>query len=106
MESHTLLMVGFVVLAAAAFVTARAGAVAIGVLPATTGAPNGDARDGNTGAEPNEDQGMSPARDDTEGGRASRITADDRERMRTHLEKDPLRRSPDDLLPPDADDGS
>lgn len=102
MEPHTLLMVGFVVLAGAVFVTARVGAAAVGVLPAS-GAGGADERDTEPDTANETDEGISAARDDIEWG-ASRITADDRERMRKHLEKDPLHRSPDDLLPSDADD--
>ena len=102
MEPHTLLMLGFVVFAAVMFVTARVGRAALGALPAVTSVGGANARD----AEPDAgdgDEGASAARDDDEWG-ASRITADDHERIRNHLEKDPFRRSPDDLLPSDEDE--
>jgi hypothetical protein len=101
MEQHTLLLVGFVVLAAAVFVTARVVAVAIGVLPDATDA--GGTRDAKPDGGDRTDEDVATARDDTDGWETSRITAADRERMRKHLEKDPLRRSPDDLLPSDSD---
>ncbi|MFB6101425.1 MAG: hypothetical protein ABEJ73_02555 [Haloplanus sp.] len=103
MDSHTLLTIGFVVLAASAvFLTVHAGAVAIGVLPTSPGVrdANGDVRDADGDAE----SAAETDENDADERRESRITADDRERMRQHLEKDHLRRTPDDLLPSDADD--
>jgi len=102
MEPHTLLAVGFVVFAAAVFVTAHVGAAVVGVLPEATDA--GGERDGEPDGEDRPGEGVATARDDSEERGPSRITAADRERMRKHLEKDPFRRSPDDLLPSDADD--
>jgi Asp-tRNA(Asn)/Glu-tRNA(Gln) amidotransferase A subunit family amidase len=110
MDTHTLLTVGFVVLVAAvAFVTARVGAVAIGVLPAAPGVDeagtethtvddaasvaetvNGDAGDDETG-----DCGGADRWD------GSRITTDDLDRIRRHLAKDRFHRRPDDLRPSD-----
>ena len=120
MDSNTFLTVGFVALVAATlFVTAHAGAVAVGLLPSARD-PDDAAReerdpdvsttadttregwnpDGSTTAEV--DKSVSADGDDT--GR-SRITAADHERIRSHLEKDRFHRRPDDLLPSD-DDGS
>ena len=103
MDSHTLLTVAFVVLTAATlFVTARIGAVAIGVLPATPGTDDGtaDARKTDHPPSAEADERRSTTRDDWEG---SRMTVDDHERIRRHLEKDRFRRRPDDLLPSDDD---
>jgi hypothetical protein len=127
MDPNTLLTVGFVVLAGATLlVTAHAGAVVLGVLPEVRDA-NGETRtfddDAASGADlgagvprasddpdanvsslrDDADAGESAPRDDTADG--SRLTDDDRERIRNHLEKDPFRRRPDDLLPSD-DEGS
>jgi DNA replication initiation complex subunit (GINS family) len=113
MDSNTVLTVGFVVLVAAAlFVTARAGAVAVGLLPPARGIDDGtrEARDSDesTVVEADEsgpvetDGSVSAEGDDT--GR-SRLTAADHERIRSHLEKDRFHRRPDDLLPSE-DDGS
>jgi hypothetical protein len=111
MDSNTLLTVGFVVLVAATlFVTAHAGAVAVGLLPPARRTDDTEREgldaDGSATAETNEnasdgDEGVFVG-DDT--GR-SRITADDHERIRSHLEKNRFHRRPDDLLPSD-DDGS
>jgi len=108
MDLHTLLTVGFVVLVAATlFVTAHAGAVAIGVLPA-----HSEVDDANSGARETDDEAtsgvagderVSASRDDTDGRGGSRLTADDHERIRTHLAKDRVHRRPDDLLPSDDD---
>jgi hypothetical protein len=115
MDSNTVVTVGFVVLVAAAlFVTVRAGAVAVGLLPPARGTDDGtrEARDSGEskvgeadesgGVEADESGGVEADGDDA--GR-SRITAADRERIRSHLEKDRFHRRPDDLLPSD-DDGS
>jgi hypothetical protein len=115
MDTHTLLMVGFVVLVAAvAFVTARVGAVAIGVLPAAPGVDEAGTEthpvdDAASVAETaDDDAGDGEAGDDETGdcGGAdrwdgSRITADDLDRIRRHLSKDRFRRRPDDLRPSD-----
>lgn len=122
MDPQTLLTLGVVVLAATAlFVTARAGAVAIGVLPPAPGIGDPDDEGGDTdAASPTETDtdAASPAqtggsvsapRDDADGrrrkgqGRGPSITPADHERIRNHLKKDPLHRSPDDLLPTDDD---
>jgi hypothetical protein len=112
MDSNTLLTVGFVVLVAATlFVTAHAGAVAVGLLPPARRADDAtrEVRDPGepTAAEadepgPAEVGGASADGDDVD---RSRITTADRERIRRHLEKDRFHRRPDDLLPSD-DDGS
>lgn len=121
MDPDTLLTVGFVVLVAGAlFVTARVGAVAIGVLPSAPGvddaggdATSADAADSATageadGSSSSDDASVDSASVDGEDadrwGR-SRITADDLDRIRTHLEKDRVHRCPDDLRPSD-DEGS
>ena len=113
MDSNTVLTVGFVVLVAAAlFVTVRAGAVAVGLLPPARGTDDGtrEARDsGESGpveageSGPVETDGSVSAEGDDAG--RSRITAADHERIRSHLEKDRFHRRPDDLLPSE-DDGS
>jgi len=117
MDLHTLLTVGFVVLAVGtAFVMARVGAVAIGVLPATPGVSDaaGDAAGDATGDETETDEDasatatdedVSTIRDGADRLGGSRITAADYERIRNHLQKDRCHRRPDDLLPSD-DDGS
>lgn len=126
MDPHTLLTVGFVVLVAGTlFVTARIGAVAIGVLPSTPGvddaggdATSPDADDSSTaGGQPaGEADGLSSSDDasvdsasvdgeDADRWGRSRITADDLDRIRRHLEKDRVHRCPDDLRPSD-DEGS
>jgi len=116
MDSQTLLTVGFVVLVAVTlFVTAHAGAVAVGLLPAVRRADDaaretrdpGESKaaeaDESEAVEADEvDEGVSVDGDDAE---RSRITAADHERIRSHLEKDRFHRRPDDLLPSD-DDGS
>jgi len=109
MDPHTLLTVGFVVLVAAvAFVTARVGAVAIGVLPPApgvsgtgTGAPADD--DAASGAETDDGSVDGAPVEAGAAGRSgkSRITADDLDRIRTHLAKDRFHRRPDDLRPSD-----
>ncbi|AXG07714.1 hypothetical protein DU500_15470 [Haloplanus rubicundus] len=113
MDSNTLLTVGFVALVAATlFVTAHAGAVAVGLLPPARGTDDAkrEAREpgeskaveaGESG--PVEADGRVSADGDDTG--RSRITAADHERIRSHLEKDRFHRRPDDLLPSD-DDGS
>ena len=129
MDSNTVVTVGFVVLVAAAlFVTARAGAVAVGLLPPARGIDDGtrEARDSDestvveadestvveadestvveTGESgPVETDGSVSAEGDDAG--RSRLTAADHERIRSHLEKDRFHRRPDDLLPSE-DDGS
>jgi hypothetical protein len=116
MDSQTLLTIGFVALTAAVlFVTARVGAVAIGVLPSEPGVSdaNGDANGARRDTDSGRDTGdaasaaepVSDSHADADGGVASRITMDDYERIRRHLEKRRPHRSPDDLLPSD-DDGS
>jgi hypothetical protein len=106
MDSNTLLTVGFVVLVAAAlFVTVRAGAVAAGVLPPATRGRDGTEADGATTAE-TEAEAAEDASADRDDADRSRITAADHERIRSHLEKDRFHRRPDDLLPSDDDDGS
>jgi hypothetical protein len=104
MDSNTLLTVGFVALVAATlFVTAHAGAVAVGLLPPARGT------DDTTREERDPDESGSVEADEraSVGGDTgrSRITAADHERIRSHLEKDRFHRRPDDLLPSD-DDGS
>ena len=127
MDLHTLLTVGFVVLAVGtAFVMARVGAVAIGVLPATPGVSDaaGDATGTDEDVSTSEtgedvstsetgedasatatDEDVSTIRDGADRLGGSRITAADYERIRNHLQKDRCHRRPDDLLPSD-DDGS
>jgi len=105
MDWNTLLTVGFVVLVAATlFVTAHAGAVAIGVLPSGSGIEGGS-RKGGFDESPTTETTESTSADHDDGADGSRITAADRERIRSHLEKDRCHRRPDDLLPSD-DDGS
>jgi hypothetical protein len=104
MDSQTLLTVGFVVLVAATlFVTAHAGAVAVGLLPPARETDDATRErrdaDGSATAEPDESASVG---NDTD---RSRITEADHERIRSHLEKDRFHRRPDDLLPSD-DDGS
>lgn len=115
MDTHTLLTVGFVVLVAAvAFVTARVGAVAIGVLPAAPGVDEAGTEthivdDAASVAETaDDDAGDGEAGDDETGDRGgadrwdgSRITTDDLDRIRRHLAKDRFHRRPDDLRPSD-----
>ena len=110
MDSNTLLTVGFVVLVAVTlFVTAHAGAVAVGLLPPArwTDDATREGRDSDESkadeSEPVEAEGCVSADGDDTG--RSRITAADHERIRSHLEKDRFHRRPDDLLPSD-DDGS
>ena len=113
MDSNTVVTVGFVVLVAAAlFVTARAGAVAVGLLPPARGIDDGtrEARDSDEStvveadeSGPVETDGSVSAEGDDAG--RSRLTAADHERIRSHLEKDRFHRRPDDLLPSE-DDGS
>jgi len=114
MDPHTLLTVGFVVLVAAvAFVTARVGAVAIGVLPAAPGVEEADtgahavgdaasiveSADGEAGdSEAGDESGDCGGADRWDG---SLITADDLDRIRRHLAKDRFHRCPDDLRPSD-----
>jgi hypothetical protein len=123
MDLHTLLTVGFVVLAVGtAFVVARVGAVAIGVLPATPGVSdaagtdedvsNPEAEEDASATATGEDasatatgEDVSTIRDGADRLGGSRITAADYERIRNHLQKDRCHRRPDDLLPSD-DDGS
>jgi hypothetical protein len=106
MDSQTVLAVGIVVLVGGALlVTARLGAVAVGLLPDEAG------RDRTTREHEEEPESGSAAVDGDggdEGGRAH-VTDDDCERMRRHLNKSRSRRSPDDLLPsgteePDSED--
>jgi hypothetical protein len=107
MDSNTVVTVGFVVLVAAAlFVTVRAGAVAVGLLPPARGTDDGtrEARDSGESKVGEADESGGVEADGDDAGR-SRITAADRERIRSHLEKDRFHRRPDDLLPSD-DDGS
>ena len=113
MDSNTLLTVGFVILVAASlFVTVHAGAVAVGLLPPARRAADAtrETRDSgeSTAAEAAEsgpvETGGGASADGDDADR-SRITTEDRERIRSHLEKDRFHRRPDDLLPSD-DDGS
>jgi hypothetical protein len=110
MDSQTVLAVGIVVLVGGALlVTARLGAVAVGLLPDEAGrdrttrgreeepgsgsaAVDGDGDGDGDGDSDGDDGG------DGDGGRAH-VTDDDCERMRRHLNKSRSRRSPDDLLP-------
>ena len=85
----------------ALFVAARAGAVAHGLLPAAPGADGSDDEDGAVDAD---DGRSSGERGDAPRERRWRITEDDRERMRKHLDKTRGRRSPDDLLPAEEED--
>jgi hypothetical protein len=108
MDQHTLVTVSVVVLvAAAAFVTARLGAVAIGSITPGTGLDEASA-----GTNDVDDSGSDPGADslesiDCDGSERGdrRITAADRERIRRYLEKDRVQRCPDDLRPSD-DEGS
>lgn len=109
MEIHTIAAASLLILAAAAlFVAARAGAVAHGLLPATPGATESSDEDGDgDGGSDGDDSSIRPSsteRDDAGGNRRGRITEDDRERMRKHLDKTRGRRSPDDLLPSEEED--
>jgi hypothetical protein len=102
MELHTIAAAGLLVLTAAAlFVAARAGAVTHGLLPA---AADADGSDGEDGAVDADDGRSSGDGDDAPRDRRWRITEDDRERMRKHLDKTRGRRSPDDLLPAEEED--
>jgi hypothetical protein len=106
MEPYTLATVVVVVLAAVAlFATARVGAAAIGVLPADseTGIGGTDGASGRTDDASERTDDASEGTDDERD--ISWLTPDDHERIRSHLEKDPFDRSPDDLLPSD-DEGS
>ncbi|WP_049935916.1 hypothetical protein [Haloplanus natans] len=115
MDPHTFLTVGFVVLVAAvAFVTARVGAVAIGVLPPAPGVDGTDTEvdavddaasvaetaDGAAGDEKSVDDAPAEGWDADRSGK-SRLTADDLDRIRSHLAKDRFHRRPDDLRPSD-----
>jgi hypothetical protein len=115
MEIHTIAAASLLILTAAAlFVAARAGAVAHGLLPATPGATESGGEDGEDGGDgdsagdgDSDDASVrrsSTERDDAGGHRRGRITEDDRERMRKHLDKTRGRRSPDDLLPSEEED--
>lgn len=110
MEIHTIAAASLLILTAAAlFVAARAGAVAHGLLPATPGATessgeDGEDGDGDGGGDGSSIRPSSAERDDAGGNRRGRITEDDRERMRKHLDKTRGRRSPDDLLPSEEED--
>ena len=96
MDFQTVLAVGIVVLVGGALlVTARLGAVAVGLLPDEAG------RDRTTrGRDEAPESGSKTVDGDgaSDGGRAH-VTDDDCERMRRHLNKSRSRRSPDDLLP-------
>lgn len=125
MDPHTLLTVSFVVLVAAvAFVTARIGAVAIGVLPPAPGVDETDpgmhavddaasvaeADDGEAGDDESIDDEVGDEKSvddapvegwDADRSGKSRLTADDLDRIRRHLAKDRFHRRPDDLRPSD-----
>jgi hypothetical protein len=113
MDSNTLLTIGVVALVAVTlFVTAHAGAVAVGLLPPARGTDDTarETRDHgeSKAAEADESESVGVGESvSTDGDVAdrSRITAADHERIRSHLEKDRFHRRPDDLLPSD-DDGS
>jgi|GEM_PF-4702698 len=97
MDLHTLSLVGFAVLAAATlFVRVRVRSAAAAVDDA-----NGELDDRASADEIGE--GGSVDHDDTERPSGSRLTAEDRERIRRYLETDRSQRCPDDLLPSDDD---
>ncbi|GAB6862951.1 hypothetical protein ACFR97_17520 [Haloplanus litoreus] len=112
MEIHTIAAASLLILAAVAlFVAARAGAVAHGLLPAAPGTTESDGEGGKDGGDGDGDgSGGSGVRrsaaddEDAVGDPRWRITEDDRERMRKHLDKTRGRRSPDDLLPSEEED--